>query len=340
MQLKIVTGTNGGNSMAVTIRDVARHAGVSVATVSRYLNNSPLIAQDSREKVRRSIEELRYEPNFLARNMLTKQSQSIAFVIEESSPETYGNENYLRIQYGVEQALAEHGYYLMIISVRQSDHFQSLKKVILENRIDGVILPVQMAGKSLVRFLREKQTPFVVIGRTDLGSWVDIDNVSGGRAAAEALLQTGARDVCFIGNGEEKVFVRERAEGFRAAAEASGANIAMRLDCPASAEAGREIGRGDKVHEGYVVSDNVTAFGLLQGLKEREIFVPGQVQVISFDDGIIAQLCAPKLTVVDIDVHQLGVWAAELLYQQLQSVAVSDQQRLLPVRLIRRASSR
>ena len=64
------------------------------------------------------------------------------------------------------------------------------------------------------------------------------------------------------------------------------------------------------------------------------------MQVISFDDGIIAQLCAPKLTVVDIDVHQLGVWAAELLYQQLQSAPDADQQRLLPVRLIRRASSR
>ena len=84
----------------------------------------------------------------------------------------------------------------------------------------------------------------------------------------------------------------------------------------------------------------MTAFGLLQGLKEKGVSVPGQVQVISFDDGIIAQLCSPALTVVDINVQQLGIQAASLLYLQLQSETPMNQQSLLPVRLIQRSSSR
>ncbi len=325
--------------MATTIRDVARHAGVSVATVSRYLNNSPLIAADSIEKVRHSIEELHYEPNFLARNMLTKQSQSVALIIDDSSPETFGNDKFLQIQYGVEKALAEHGYYLMIISLKKNGHYQNLKKAILERRTDGVILPAQIAGKSLIRFLQEQKIPFVIIGRSDLGSWVDIDNVSGGRLAAEQLIRSGIRKLCFIGNGEEKVFVQERAKGFREAADQHGLEAAVIMNCSSSAENGYAVS-GDSLYEGYVVSDNVTALGLLQGLREKGIPVPEQVQVISFDDGIIAQLCSPALTVVDINVQQLGIQAANLLYLQLQSETPMNQQSLLPVRLIQRSSSR
>jgi DNA-binding LacI/PurR family transcriptional regulator len=103
--------------MGITIRDVAKHAGVSVATVSRYLNNSPLIAPDSVEKVRRSILELHYEPNFMARSMITRHSNMVALLVDNSDPETFGNESFLRIQYGMEHALAEHGYYLMILSI-------------------------------------------------------------------------------------------------------------------------------------------------------------------------------------------------------------------------------
>lgn len=326
--------------MAITIRDVARHAGVSVATVSRYLNNSPLIAADSIEKVRRSIEELHYEPNFLARNMLTKQSQSVALIVDDSSPEMFGNDKFLQIQYGVEKALAEHGYYLMIISLKQNGRYQNLKKAILEKRTDGVILPAQIAGKSLIRFLREQEIPFVIIGRSEEGSWVDIDNVSGGRLAAEQLIRSGIRKLCFIGNGEEKIFVQERARGFQEAVDRHGLKATVILNCSSSAENGYTVSGDSSLYEGYVVSDNVTAFGLLQGLKEKGVSVPGQVQVISFDDGIIAQLCSPALTVVDINVQQLGIQAASLLYLQLQSETPMNQQSLLPVRLIQRSSSR
>ncbi|MGI6700468.1 MAG: LacI family DNA-binding transcriptional regulator [Christensenellales bacterium] len=327
--------------MAVTIRDVARHAGVSVATVSRYLNNSPLISFDSAEKVRRSIEELNYEPNFLARNMLTKQSQSVTLLVDNSSPDVFGNESFLQIQFGVEKALTEHGYYLMIISIKKNNRFQSLKKAILEKRTDGVILPAQLAEKQLIHFLQEREVPFVIIGRSEFGSWVDIDNVGGGRLAAEQLIKSGLRDICFIGNGEEKVFVQERAKGFIEATEQFGMESEIIMNCSSFAENGYKLIIERKCfHQGYVVSDNVTAFQILQALKDKGISVPEEVQIISFDDGIIAQLCTPALTVVDINVQQLGAHAANILYLQLQSGMPFSQQSLLPTSLIQRSSSR
>ena len=327
--------------MAVTIRDVARHAGVSVATVSRYLNHSPLIASESVDKVRRSIEELHYEPNFLARNMLTKQSQSIAFIIDDTSPETFGNDHFLQIQYGAEKALAEHGYYLMIISLKPRSRFQNLKKAFGEKRADGVIIPAQLADGKLLQYLREQDIPYVIIGRSSASNWVDIDNVNGGKTAAEYLLQTGISDICFVGNGKDKVFVQERARGYADSMAAAGLPSHMHLDIPSSVENGKALAaEGNTIHQGYVVSDNVTAFGLLQALRDRNIRVPEKVQVISFDDGIVSQLCSPALTVVDIDVRQLGIQAANLLYLQLQSESPLNQQSLLPVKLIQRGSSR
>lgn len=328
--------------MGITIRDVARHAGVSVATVSRYLNNSPLIAADSVEKVRRSIQELHYEPNFMARNMLTHQSHTIAFAVDDANAKAFGDAYFLRIQYGIEHALAEHGYYLMIVSVSGDDRYQSLRKVVLEKRVDGMILPAQIVKKSMIQFLTEQNLPYVVIGRSDASSWVDIDNVAAGRFAAERLLRTGIRDLCFVGNGADDVFVHERREGFlEAAAAVRPAASVTCVDCEENAESGYALIRDARVcHEGYVVSSNVTAFGMLNALRDRGIKAPDEVQMISYDDGIVPRLCVPPLTVVDIDVHMLGVQAANMLYLRLQAEAPVSQQCLMPVRLIERATGR
>ena len=90
--------------MKATIRDVAKYAGVSVATVSRYLNHSPLIAPQSIEKVQAAIEALNYQPSMMARGLLHGNSCTIALAVDDSNVETYGNDYFLRIQYGLEHA--------------------------------------------------------------------------------------------------------------------------------------------------------------------------------------------------------------------------------------------
>ncbi|MDD3214126.1 MAG: LacI family DNA-binding transcriptional regulator [Eubacteriales bacterium] len=331
--------------MGVTIRDVAKHAGVSVATVSRYLNNSPLIASESVEKVRQSIQALNYEPNFMARNLSSLQSHTVALLVDNDNPETFGDKNFLQIQYGAEHALAEHGYYLMILSLTGANREKALKKLIREHRVDGVLLPAQLAKKSICNFLADNGIPHVVIGRCicETASWLDLDNMMAGRIATEKLLDTGARTVRFVGNGMEKVFVKERFEGFRQAMEAAGfmANEASAIQCPGGAAEGAALVAAELYYpDAYLVSDNETAFGILRALHERGISVPERVQLISFDNGLATRLSDPPMTVVDIDVYQLGIQASGMLYAQLETPTPINQQCLMPVELITRGTTR
>ena len=116
--------------MKPTIRDVAKYAGVSVATVSRYLNNSPLIAPQSVERVRQAIEALNYQPSMMARGLLHGNSYTVALVVDDSNVETYGNDYFLRIQYGLEHALAREGYYLMICHIG-SKNVSTLESIVI-----------------------------------------------------------------------------------------------------------------------------------------------------------------------------------------------------------------
>ena len=122
--------------MKVTIKDVAKYAGVSVATVSRYLNHSPLIAEASVEKVRQAIEALDYQPSMMARGLLHGNSKTIALAVDYSNTETYGNDFFLQIQYGLEHELAGSGYYLIICHVGTgADGISTVRALINENRV-------------------------------------------------------------------------------------------------------------------------------------------------------------------------------------------------------------
>lgn len=209
--------------MKPTIRDVAKYAGVSVATVSRYLNNSPLIAPQSVERVRQAIEALNYQPSMMARGLLHGNSYTVALVVDDSNVETYGNDYFLRIQYGLEHALAREGYYLMICHIG-SKNVSTLESIVNENRIDGVVLLSELANAQVLEVLWKSKIPFVIGGRSSVeqAAWVDIDNIEAGRCATAWLLETGASEIGFLTNSFEKVFAAERYAGYKSCLEAAG----------------------------------------------------------------------------------------------------------------------
>lgn len=221
--------------MKPTIRDVAKYAGVSVATVSRYLNNSPLIAPQSVERVRQAIEALNYQPSMMARGLLHGNSYTVALVVDDSNVETYGNDYFLRIQYGLEHALAREGYYLMICHIG-SKNVSTLESIVNENRIDGVVLLSELANAQVLEVLWKSKIPFVIGGRSSVeqAAWVDIDNIEAGRCATAWLLETGASEIGFLTNSFEKVFAAERYAGYKSCLEAAGfpsLRAVRRKDC-------------------------------------------------------------------------------------------------------------
>jgi len=335
--------------MSVTIDDVAKHAGVSTATVSRYLNNSPLIAKKSAEKVQHSMDVLNYQPSFIARSLANHNTSTIAFIIDSANTETYGNDYFLRIQYGIEAALGKQGYYLLIISVANNKTGENnLKKLIMEGRVEGIILPMALAKKSILSMLREAELPFVVIGRSDDKSfnWIDLDNEMGGLLATQKLISGGSKRIALFSSSAEKSFVRERLAGYRAALEQAGLVFDERfifLGCM-SAEDGeqavQQILAKQLPIDGIVCTDNTVAFGAVRALTNAKIAVPAQIPVITFDNSPVTELSTPKLSVVDIDVFQLGRQAANILLSSIEDTSGSVQNSLIQVTLVPRESTR
>ena len=332
--------------MKATIKDVARYAGVSVATVSRYLNKSPLIAEASVEKVRRAIEALDYQPSMMARGLLHGNSKTVALAVDYDDSETYGNDYFLRIQYGLEHELSKNGYYLMICHIGGTNGALTLRALIHENRIDGLVLLSALAGEEILSVVRESCIPCVIAGRCDAPDavWVDIDNISAGELAAEKLLGTKPGTIGFLANSFDKTFVSERYSGYCRALEKAGRNVDRSLVSDGLTDAG-SIAEFVRSHfsslcDAYVVSDSTIGFFFLRELSRRGIRVPEEVQVIGFDDSVLAAAADPTMTVVEIDVTNLGKSAAKLLIAQLQAETLCPGQNLLPARIIQRSSTK
>ena len=335
--------------MSVTIDDVAEHAGVSTATVSRYLNNSPLIAKKSAEKVQRSMEALNYQPSFVARSLANHNTSTIAFIIDSTNTETYGNDYFLRIQYGMEAALAKQGYYLLIISIsndKTGEH--NLRKLVMERRVKGIILPMALAKKSILAMLREAGLPFVVIGKSENRdyNWIDLDNEMGGRLATQKLINSGSKRLIFVSSSLEKSFVKERLAGYQVALEQSGLRYEERmvfLGCMSAEDGAMSVTRilSEQLDvDGIVCTDNAVAFGVARALQQAQVFIPAQIQVITFDNTPISELSTPKLSVVDIDVFQLGRQAANILLSSIEDATNSVQNSLIQVSIVSRESTR
>lgn len=331
--------------MKATIRDVAKYAGVSVATVSRYLNNSPLIAEASVEKVRQAIEALDYQPSMMARGLLHGNSKTVGLAVDYSNTETYGNNFFLQIQYGLEHELTRNGYYLMICHVGTGNNeITTLRALVNENRIDGLVLLSELAHPKVFELLRESAIPYVVAGRTSEpdACWVDIDNIEAGRCAARRLLRTDVKSIGFLTNSFDKVFVSERYQGYCHALSEAGVAVdgTTIYDGLCTPELIAEFVQShmDNLCQAYVATDSTIAFYFMRELQKRGIKVPEQVQVIGFDDSVLAAAADPAMTVVEIDVKELGIAAAQMLIGQLQAAQLRPGQNLLPVDVIERAS--
>lgn len=345
----VVTGYNRKrrlDTMKVTIKDVAKHAGVSVATVSRYLNNSPLISPDSAEKVRQSMEYLNYHPNFIAKSFANQSSKTIAFIVDSANTETYGNDYFLRIQYGIEHVLGKSGYYVMIINISNDlTGVQDLKNTVLQKRVDGIIVSAELASNPLVTFLNEMNFPFVILGKSSEKDtcWLDLDNTMGGRLATRKLISGGAVKIGFITSSFKKVFVQERYRGYRNALEEAGIDFDdtfLVTDCYSNLDGYQYILSQNSWLDAYVITDNVTAFGVMKGLEKKKIEVPRNIQIVTFDNSIVSVLSDPEMTVIDIDVFQLGMQAATMLISQLDHIEMKKNYYLMPVTLIERGSTK
>ena len=314
--------------MKAKIDDVAKDAGVSIATVSRYLNQSSKISDKSKKKVKKSMEKLNYMPSFLAQSLAGVITHTIAFVIDSDNEKTYGNEFFAKIQFGVEKELSNQGFYMLVISIEGQDQgLKTLQKMIMEKRIEGAILPIELLTDSMATYFEEISFPFAIIGQHSNSNinCADVNNLQGADLATQTLIDKGSKNIAFVSleynNDSLKI---SRFTGFKQALERNNLKFSpelVKFDCNNAFEAkafGKKIINKEIDVDGILCTDNKIAFSLVQFLVKNGVNIPEDIQLICFDNTDLTEISEPAISVVDIDVVVLGKVLAKKVLQALK----------------------
>jgi DNA-binding LacI/PurR family transcriptional regulator len=341
-----------------TLEEVARHAGVSRATVSRVVNGSPTVAPHLREIVDRAVAELGYVPNLAARSLMTSRTDTLALVVAEPDTRVFGDPFFSGIVRGVSQELAASRLQLMLMMAQSHDDLVRIEQYLVSRHVDGVLLISEHADDRLPRALSDTGVPLVVGGRPLQAAagtaYVDNDNQGGARAAAEHLRSLGRVRIGTIAGPADMSAGVDRLAGFK-----KGLGRAFRTRLVEHGDFSQESGAAamarllDRVPEldAVFAASDLMALGALAELRRRGRRVPEDVAVIGFDDIAMAALADPPLTTLrqrTVDQGRLMVRLylarnrPELLAADpdgsLPDVAGTDRV-VLPVELVVRASA-
>jgi DNA-binding LacI/PurR family transcriptional regulator len=330
-----------------TIRDVAARAGVSHQTVSRVINASTSVSSSTRDRVLSAIDELGYVPSPIARGLSSNRTHSLGIVTDDISDFFFGH-----MVAGAEAEARRRGYFLMIGSVERGDDERGYLRLMLERRVEGLILArpsVPLIGEHLVA-VRNAGVPLVLVGSSRVPGVViaDTDNRRGGYDATRHLLELGHRRIATILGPAGWQSSVGRREGYRQALRELGVEPDDALEEAADdwgveageAAAARLLTRRRKFTALFAHSDLI-ALGAIARLRRARLRVPEDVSVVGFDDLPVAAVVDPPLTTVHQPMQEVGALAAGLLLDQLGGARPRRVRiHLLPTALVPRGSTR
>lgn len=335
--------------MAVTIKDVARLAGVDPSTVSRVIADNPRISAKTKEKVLKVMEELDFHPNAIARSLANRSTKTIGVIMPHSTEQVFVNPFFTEVMRGIGVSALKRGYNVLFSTGSNSEEeYKATNRLVNEKRVDGLILLTSRLGDLTIESLRKKHFPFVVVGKPSSMedvNWVDNDNQEAGFKAAEYLIKLGHKRIGFIGGEFTYVFMGERFKGYKRALDSYGLKFGKEL-----------LSLGEFVEEGgysamkkllaqgnrptaIVAADDLMAFGAMRAIKEEGLVIPDDISVIGFNDTPLASYVDPPLSSMGIFVYDLGYNAGEILINQLQESDGHKKHIVIPASLSIRRST-
>jgi LacI family transcriptional regulator len=303
----------------VTIRDVARAAGVSVATVSRVLNRKDTVTAQTERRVREVIRRLEYVPHGGARSLTTRRTHVIGVVL----PEMYGD-FFSEIIRGIDRVARPRGYHVLVSGSHSDAEETEAVLHALHGRVDGLVLMMPGPGAEPLARSLPRGTPVILLnGPPGSGHpTVSVDNRAGARLAVDHLLDLGHRRIALIGGPEDNADAAERRLGYREALAARGIEPDERLELPgdfredsgfaAGEELVRRAWKGDAPTAVFAANDAM-AIGCLAGLRSKGRQVPEDLSLVGFDDVPNARFLTPALTTVRVPIAEVGGRAMERL---------------------------
>jgi LacI family transcriptional regulator len=329
-----------------TLHDIAAHAGVSIRTVSRVVNERPGPSSNTRANVQRSIDALGYRPNLLARGLVTRQTFTFGLVA------TYlGDPFFSELTKGIQSAADRHGYVVLLTSSEgDAERQKRVIESLVDRGCDGLIaFPVRGSDRQL-RAVADRGTPVVTIDYTidhpHIGS-VDSDTEHGARLAVDHFVRDGRRTLGMISSPSGRSVDEPRERGFRRAVgelakatEDSRHHIVWADETVDGGAAGvaELLGRFPAL-DGVLTYNDVMAIGAMRELQARGRHVPDDVAVIGVDDITLSALVEPPLTTVRIDREQMGARAVDMLMKLRTDPVVVPPAETVGVTLVIRASA-
>jgi DNA-binding LacI/PurR family transcriptional regulator len=332
----------------VTLEEVARVAGVSRATVSRVVNGNPRVAADVRRNVERAVDRLGYVPNPAARSLVTRKSQSIGLVIAEPAGRLFEDPFFPRLLRGIGGALSSRELQLILLMPQSPQEESHAERYLTAGHVDGALLVSLHGNDPLPAAVARRGIPVVVGGRPPQGasvSYVDVDNVQGGRSAVEHLVAGGRRAIATIGGPADMSAGFDRLAGYRQALDAAGRAPDPRLEGAGDftqaggAAAMRQILAARPDVDAVFAASDLMAAGAIQVLRSAGRRIPDDVAIVGFDDSPIAEASDPPLTSVRQPIEEMGAEMVRLLIEHAAHPGAAPRTVILATQLVRRRSS-
>lgn len=333
--------------MSITIKDVAREAGVSISTVSKVVNKAPTISEATIQKVQAVMKDLHYYPNLRARNFAQKSTHNIIFMTRLQKDVAFNNPHMIEIMCGAQKALAAKGYNLSIISIDADAAPEDVaEKIIAQQSADGLIIHGSATTKGLSILISKLNFPHIVIGKPNFESqlcWMDTNNCLSGEIATNHLCDCGYKHIAFLGGFETDQISAHRLQGFQSVMDEKGMTPMVIRYTDSTKDTSytvmSEVLSGIKIPEAVICENNGIALGVLKAIQERGLHIPEDIGIITFDNYPFSMIMDPSPTVVNIDVYDMGYQAAAMLIRKIKTPTLQVQTyTTLPELIIRNST--
>ena len=335
--------------MKPTIKDIAKKAGVSIATVSFVINKTKPISEETKNRVQRSIKSLNYHPSKSARSLVTGKTGNIGFILTDDHflrTEPF----YTRIFLGTEFEARGEGYYILLTTIKPDFNEKDvLPRFILNESVDGIII----AGKIpnvLISRLSNYNIPTVFVDYIPSGNnypLVLIDNIQGGLLATNHLISLGHKNIAFISGDIDHPSLSDRLFGYKQALENAKIPIKNNLIFTNTSYSGRQAGfysakklfNHNKEVTAVFAANDAMAIGVMHYLNKAGYKVPEDVSVIGFDDIEADLMLDPSLTTIRVPKDEMGVESLRLIINVIKNRKSIHKKIVIPVELIVRNST-
>jgi LacI family transcriptional regulator len=327
-----------------TMKQVAEKARVSTTTVSHVINNTRVVSEDARERVLSVINELRYIPSAVARSLKNDKTHTLGMMIPNNS-----NPYFAEIIQGIEDESFKLGYNIILCNSYDDPKKQAAyTRVLMEKRIDGLILVSSGTDDELNQLLNDEGIPKVLVDREVPGliaDFIEADHEQGGYLATKYLLDLGHRDIACVAGPQNLLLSSDRVHGYRRALQEAGVPFhdAFLTHSDFTSQGGfdamQQLLALPKRPSAIFLSNDLMAIGGLCAAQQAGVRIPEQLSIMGYDDIALASFSTPRLTTIAQPKYEIGVRTAQVIVARIRNAELPWQREMLRTKLVVRQST-